>query len=453
MKPGSSRSLIEALLWFAKETSLACVTWSGPELARASASRIRAVDVVLTMLAVALPWSTSAAEMIGIVAVCFILPTIQVQQLLAVLRKPAGALPLVFVVLAAVGTIWAIGVPMPERIGGVGKLLKFLLLPLLLMHFQSSGRAKWVLAAFVGSNFILLAYSFLAFAMPTLSISAKLDQPGVPVKNYIDQSQGFALVAVILLAFAFEVASRQKRNLAIALGVTAGFFLINLIFVNIARTAFVYLPVMLVLLMMRYVDRTKVLAALVGMGLLCAGIWATSPNLQRKTEAIFTELAAFQPSAPIGEREPSAAMRLEFWLKSLKFFEAAPVFGHGTGSTRHLFEEDAIGRTGLSALVVGNPHNQTLAAAVQWGSVGVIVVWAMWLAHLRLFQGGTLIAWIGMLATLQNMLSSIFNSHLMDFYEGWLYVLAVGIAGGQVLRVETPRLASSQARTIATSSS
>ena len=31
------------------------------------------------------------------------------------------------------------------------------------------------------------------------------------------------------------------------------------------------------------------------------------------------------------------------------------------------------------------------------------------------------------------MLTSLFNSHLFDFTEGWMYVLGVGIAGGMTL--------------------
>ena len=34
----------------------------------------------------------------------------------------------------------------------------------------------------------------------------------------------------------------------------------------------------------------------------------------------------------------------------------------------------------------------------------------------------------------QNVLSSVFNSHIFDFHEGWMYVLGVGIAGGMVLK-------------------
>ena len=43
------------------------------------------------------------------------------------------------------------------------------------------------------------------------------------------------------------------------------------------------------------------------------------------------------------------------------------------------------------------------------------------------------------MVVLQNMFSSLFNSHLFDFHEGWMYVLGVGIAGGMVLRARSRR--------------
>jgi O-antigen ligase len=33
----------------------------------------------------------------------------------------------------------------------------------------------------------------------------------------------------------------------------------------------------------------------------------------------------------------------------------------------------------------------------------------------------------------QNIFTSLFNSHIFDFHEGWMYVLGVGVAGGMVL--------------------
>ena len=62
----------------------------------------------------------------------------------------------------------------------------------------------------------------------------------------------------------------------------------------------------------------------------------------------------------------------------------------------------------------------------------------MWLLHLLLFRGDDLASWIGLLVVVQNIFTSLFNSHLFDFHEGWMYVLGVGIAGGIVLKAGEP---------------
>lgn len=57
----------------------------------------------------------------------------------------------------------------------------------------------------------------------------------------------------------------------------------------------------------------------------------------------------------------------------------------------------------------------------------------MWWCHLLLFRGDGLVASIGLLMVVQNIVTSLFNSHLFDFHEGWMYVLGVGVAGGMTL--------------------
>jgi O-antigen ligase len=81
-----------------------------------------------------------------------------------------------------------------------------------------------------------------------------------------------------------------------------------------------------------------------------------------------------------------------------------------------------------------------LNIAVQWGTIGVVLLYAMWLVHLLLFRGEGLVAWIGLLVVVQNIFTSLFNSHLFDFHEGWMYVLGVGIAGGMTLAAKQRRV-------------
>jgi O-antigen ligase len=202
-------------------------------------------------------------------------------------------------------------------------------------------------------------------------------------------------------------------------------------FIITSRTALVTMPVMLGVFGLVHLSWRTNLIILVSAAVLATVVWASSAQLQRTVETFTHEYQAYREqgaATSIGER-------LEFWRKSLQFFADAPVIGHGTGSTRGLFIQAATGPAGsATAEVIGNPHNQTLNVAVQWGIVGVIILYAMWLTHLLWFRGDGPANWIGLLVVVQNIFSSLFNSHIFDFHEGWMYVLGVGVAGGMALK-------------------
>jgi O-antigen ligase len=83
-----------------------------------------------------------------------------------------------------------------------------------------------------------------------------------------------------------------------------------------------------------------------------------------------------------------------------------------------------------------HPHNQTLYVAIQWGVLGCLVLYTMWYFHLQLFRESFFASWIGLVIVVQNFISSLLNSHLFDFHEGWVYVLGVGVAGGMAARAQ-----------------
>ena len=82
-----------------------------------------------------------------------------------------------------------------------------------------------------------------------------------------------------------------------------------------------------------------------------------------------------------------------------------------------------------------NPHNQTLAVAIQLGlgrnrravrhvagpSAAVPRRWFRGLGRTRRLSA-------------QNIVGSLFNSHLFDFTQGWGYVIGVGVAGGMIFK-------------------
>jgi len=386
-------------------------------------------DIFVILIAVSLPWSTSLVAIFAAALLVAMCPFLDVGAFLQSLKRPICALPIALFALAVVGTLWS-DAPWGARLYAIGPTAKLLVLPVLFYHFERSARGAQVLTAFLASCVLLLAMSWLVAFDPRLALKSGAAY-GVPVKNYIDQSQEFALCAVAL-AYPIATLLRARRILPAALLIALSLgFVVNMMFVIVSRTALVTMPIMLAvfaLLHLKWRDIVIILCVATVFGGLA---WATSSQLRRTAETVVSDYQLYK------ERNipTSIGLRLEFWQKSLRFFSGAPIFGHGTGSIRGLFEEAAVDQFGAAAEVVGNPHNQTLNVAIQWGLIGIAVLYAMWLVHLLLFRGDGLAAWIGLLVVVQNIFTSLFNSHLFDFHEGWMYVLGVGVAGGMVLKI------------------
>ncbi|WP_084030876.1 O-antigen ligase family protein [Bradyrhizobium paxllaeri] len=103
----------------------------------------------------------------------------------------------------------------------------------------------------------------------------------------------------------------------------------------------------------------------------------------------------------------STGQRLEYWRVSIRAIAEAPLFGHGTGATKLLFDREAEGKSGAWADSIRNPHNQTLSVAVQWGVLGCTILYAMWYFHLNLFREASLAGWVGSIVVCQNFFSSL----------------------------------------------
>jgi O-antigen ligase len=398
---------------------------------RDPAAWLATVDVFAILTAASLPWSTSLPAIFAAMMLVAMLPFLDLQALLSSLKRPICAVPIAFFLLALVGTLWS-DAPWGARLYAVGPTVKLLMLPVLLFHFERSERGRWVFAAFLISCTLLAMMSWIVTFDPGLSLKPAGEvSRGIFVKNYIDQSQEFTLCAVALAYPIITLLRAKKTRSALLLCAIALGFVLTMAFIIVSRTALVTMPIMLAVFGLMHLSRRTNLMILCAAAVVAAIAWAASPQLQWTVTTFARDYQLYEAqgtSTSIGER-------LEFWRKSLRFIADAPLIGHGTGATHGLFEQAATGPTVLaSARVVSNPHNQTLNAAVQWGATGIVILYAMWLLHLRLFRGEGVANWIGLLVVVQNIFTSLFNSHLFDFHEGWMYVLGVGVAGGMVLK-------------------
>jgi O-antigen ligase len=416
--------------------SVAALLW---RLWRDPAAWVTTADIFVILIAVALPWSTSLVAIFAAALLVSMAPFLDVKAFLQSLKRPICALPIALFALAVAGTLWS-DAAWGARLYAISPTAKLLVLPLLFYHFERSTRGVQVLIGFLVSCALLMVMSWIVAFDPGLSLKPAGEAGrGILVKNYIDQSQEFALCAVAL-AYPIIMLLRAKRTLLAALLIAASLsFVVNMMFVIVSRTALVTMPIMLAVFALMHLKWRSIVIILCVTTVFAGLAWATSPHLRWTTETFLRDYQLYK-----NENIPtSIGLRLEYWKKSLRFFAEAPVIGHGTGSIRELFEEAATGPKVLaSGDVVGNPHNQTLNVAIQWGAVGIAVLYAMWLLHLRLFRGDGLEAWIGLLVVVQNIFTSLFNSHISDFHEGWMYVVGVGVAGGMALRAGARKAAS-----------
>jgi O-antigen ligase len=387
----------------------------------------RIADSLVIGVALSLPWSTSATGILLVLWVLVLIPTLDWPDVRRELMTPAGGLPVLLFLLGLVGMAWA-DVSLVERWKGLDGFVKLLAIPLLMVQFRRSSRGLWVFGGYLIACLVLLVATTLVAQVPPFT-AIPMHGDYVLVKNPATQSGEFVACVLGLLYLAVDFAERRRWLwLSGALIAMLG-LLANVFFVSTGRTALVVVPVLLVLFAIVRLNWTGRVVVLAAATIVIALAWAMSPYLRFRTISAWQDVQRYEAT----DDRNASGERIEFAKKSLEFIREAPITGHGTGSIHRLFERAAIGQTGAEGSATTNPHNQTFAVAIQLGLVGALVLWAVWIAHLLLFRGGGLAEWIGLVVVVQNIVGSLFNSHLFDFVQGWVYVVAVGVAGGMML--------------------
>src|SRR5258708_536817 len=256
--------------------SLVLSAWRDP------AARILNVDLVTVLIAILLPWSTSGGWIGGGLWIIGLIPAIEMRAFLRSLMRPVCALPIAFFALALVGNLWS-DASWGARLYAVSPTAKLLMLPLLLYHFERSSRGIWVFVAFLASCTLLMAVSWVVAFEPNLTLKPEALARGIFVKNYIDQSQEFALCAVALAYPIMTFLQTNRVRLAALLTVIALSFLANMMFVVISRTALVTMPIMLAVFALLHLKlRTTMLASCAAV-LLAAGFLEAPPPFCHNT--------------------------------------------------------------------------------------------------------------------------------------------------------------------------
>jgi len=262
----------------------------------------------------------------------------------------------------------------------------------------------------------------------------------VPLKDNAVQSGCFALCAFALALGGVRVWVAGNRRRAAAMIILALVFLADIFMIYISKTGVLMMAALIGLFAVRAEGWRRLLLIAAPIALVVAiALWSSTPA-QRRLAEIATDIHAVDGNKGSSEATLSTASRLDFWSKALEFIKEAPLFGHGTGSTKSLYQSLEATRPSPYGEAVPDPHNQFFAIAIQVGLVGGAILLVMWAVHFSMFIGCSFASAIGQAVVIQNFIGSLFNSHLSTVTQGMLYCLAVGLLGGIVQRARRRNL-------------
>lgn len=356
------------------------------------------------------------------------------QRGIKALRHPVSlAALLLFSALAL--SLWYSAAPLAEGALWLVKYRKLLFIPLLLIAFQG---VDWSNAARLGlfaSLVITLLLSVTNYFNLT-SVGALYDAT-TPIthawvfKNHITAG----LFSALLFGMSMDIAASMKHTgVKAALYTLALIALIHIFFMLQSRTAQLITILLALYQIGRFAQsgRSGVKQLAIGytaaLGLACVFLFGMLVYLKsERLIQIGAEITAYQQH----NEATSAGLRLEWTRKSLALLAQRPLLGYGAASIRREFEKMASDDGGARGATTANPHNQYLLIAVELGLVGLglfihfLVQIVRATARLPIPSRRLLGSWLFIFTV-----GCLANSLLLDFSEGYLFVLLTGILLG-----------------------
>jgi len=293
---------------------------------------------------------------------------------------------------------------------------ELLYIPLFIWVFRDPVWQQRGLDALLLALLLTLVLSYVN-AFSDLQIgTGSFDNPVVFKKSYITQGTLLTLLAVLLLWYRTQDTSWQWL-IALLIGLS----LYNVLFLNQGRSA--YLMVFALLLWWGFLSlnwRGLLLGVLVT-GLLMGSAYYASDSTQQRLTAAWENISSYRLTQPANS---SVGYRLEFYYHSALLIKEHPWLGTGAGGFSRAYQNNTANQ-GL--IVSGNPHNDFLMIAVQWGLLG-LAAFLLWLTLLwsrshflgcfqQPAQGLLLIMCVG----------GLFNSFWLDFTEGHVFAYLIGL--------------------------
>lgn len=386
-----------------------------------AATRLDRSAWILGAVFVALPLSVSVASILIGVWMVIVALSVRWSDVAATIRNPVilGGVSLFGWMVLAIG--WSEADPV-RWVDELESYVSLLSVPLVVAVCSTERRLRVAVGCLVTVVLVFAALSWVSALLPG-GLLPGYRAPGVVAHDYVTQTGLFAAAAFAAAHLAFDRWSERSSGpsfIPLLLAFVTIAMLASIGYVTTARSALIVVAALVLLFgFQRFGLKGLAIAVVLG-AVAAAAVWTTSPMLRDRVLNIEGEITRYLEA----DEATSAGTRLELWSKGVEIFQAAPIIGHGTGSTLQLYADKATDR---ATTVTDDTHNQVLQIAIPYGSVGVALLLFYWLAQLSVFRGRDLISWLGQGLLVQVVITSMFHSQMWMFIPGWYYALYLGL--------------------------
>lgn len=368
---------------------------------------------MMVLLVVAIYLSTSLAVILSSLLCIMWLFSAQYKDLSSIfLKNPVVAWSFLLLLWFFVGLSYT-NVSYEIAISMIMKDRELFFIPVFIAFLRTARLRSQVWQAFIIASIAILLISYL-MSLGVLELN-KDHSPSL--KSHITHS-------IFIAFFGFYCAHQAYNRHRYAKGYWLLFLLsvYNLFFVVDGRTGqLIAVSLALLFGIQRFTKKVLLIGVLV-LAFLFALFLSFSEKATRINEGLASTQAYIQ--AHPEKAEFSMGERFTFWKYSAKLIAEKPLIGHGTGSYATEYTRIA----SSEHLSSNNPHNEFLLITVQLGLLGLVIYLGFLSSQYYLSKKlPNPEKWLAQGVLLCLLVTSLFNSPLMDHAEGHWFALMIAL--------------------------
>lgn len=372
----------------------------------------------------AIPVSVSLDNLLLLVVLgCWLAGTNWPQKRDVLKNHPLSRWSLLLFGLLLLGIFWN-AQPASEAARTLLKYLDLAFIPLFLYCFRDPESRRRGLLAFAGALTLILVFSLLIRLGIVPAYGPILGSPASPVVFKYRITHSFLMAFGAFLFAWLAISSTPGSRARWGWGLLAMAAMVNVILMVEGMTGVLILSLLGMLLAVTLLPRKALIAALIAVPLLGAGLLSLPGPLAQRSDALLQELRAWQPD--VGARDSSAGLRIEFYRNTAGLVAEHPLAGVGTGGFPAAYERKV---QGSDMLPTRNPHNEYLLLAAQLGIGGALLLLALFHVQWRLGArlNSSMETGLARGLVIAMAIGCLFNSFLLDHAEGLFFAWMSGL--------------------------